>query len=46
MRGAQFDSIVVQSRANGGKAVPQLGSVLIVACWTIPFIAVDGLSGT
>jgi hypothetical protein len=25
---------------------PILGSVLIVACWTIPFIAVDGLSGT
>jgi hypothetical protein len=24
MRGAQFDSIVVQSRANGGKAVPNL----------------------
>jgi hypothetical protein len=26
MRGAQFDSIVVQSRANGGKAVPNFSS--------------------
>jgi hypothetical protein len=28
-----------------GKRFPILGGVLIVACWTIPFIAVDGLSG-
>ena len=28
-----------------GKRFPILGGVLIVACWTIPFIRVDGLSG-